>query len=69
MAKAVLRNVEGISLASTAHAAVGRGTRTRGAVILYDTRLGQIVKQVDDVGRQPYGIAVHHDAAGNKARH
>lgn len=43
-------------------------TRTRGAVVLYDTRLGLIVKQVDDVGRQPYGIAVHHDAAANKAR-
>ena len=43
-------------------------TRTRGAVVLYDTRLGQIVKQVDDVGRQPYGIAVHHDAAANRAR-
>ncbi|HVG64213.1 MAG TPA: hypothetical protein VNA24_36955 [Hyalangium sp.] len=43
-------------------------SRTRGAVVLYDTRLGQIVKQVDDVGRQPYGIAVHHDAAANRAR-
>lgn len=35
-------------------------TRIEGAVVLYDTRLGQIVAQVDDVGRQPYGIAVHH---------
>jgi hypothetical protein len=43
-------------------------TRTRGAVVLFDTRLGQIVNQVDDVGRQPYGIAVHHDAAANRAR-
>lgn len=43
-------------------------TRTRGAVVLYDTRLGQIVKQVDNVGRQPYGIAVHREAAANRAR-
>jgi hypothetical protein len=45
-------------------------TRTRGAVVLYDTRLGQIVKQVDDVGRQPYGIAVHHhhDEADGKEK-
>jgi DNA-binding beta-propeller fold protein YncE len=42
-------------------------TRIQGAVVLYDTRLGQIVKQVDDVGRQPYGIAVHR-ADANKAR-
>jgi hypothetical protein len=37
-------------------------TRIEGAVVLYDTRLGQIVAQVEDVGRQPYGIAVHHPA-------
>jgi hypothetical protein len=35
-------------------------TRIEGVVVLYDTRLGQIVAQVEKVGRQPYGIAVHH---------
>jgi hypothetical protein len=39
---------------------------TRGVVVLYDAKLGQIVAQVDDVGRQPYGLAV--DQRGTAAR-
>jgi len=42
-------------------------TRIEGAVVLYDTRLGQIVAQLEDVGRQPYGIAVHHPARTSAA--
>jgi hypothetical protein len=39
---------------------------TRGVVVLYDARLGEIVAQVGNVGRQPYGIAV--DQRGMAAR-
>jgi len=42
-------------------------TRIQGAVVLFDTRLGQIVAQVEDVGRQPYGIAVHHPSRTSSA--
>jgi hypothetical protein len=42
--------------------------RRLGVVALYDTRLGQVVKQVDEVGSQPYGIALHQPAGGNAAR-
>ncbi|MBN1210422.1 MAG: hypothetical protein JXB05_36550 [Myxococcaceae bacterium] len=37
--------------------------RRQGVVALYDTRLGQIVKQVDAVGSQPFGIALHQPSA------
>lgn len=41
-------------------------TRIPGAVVLYDTRLGQIVAQVENVGSQPYGIAVQHPARASE---
>ncbi|WP_224248682.1 YncE family protein [Hyalangium gracile] len=39
-------------------------TRTQGVLVLYDTKLGQIVRQVGDVGRQPYGLALDQRATG-----
>ncbi|WP_224362024.1 YncE family protein [Hyalangium versicolor] len=37
-------------------------TRTQGVLVLYDTKLNQVVQQVGDLGRQPYGLAVdQHD--------
>jgi hypothetical protein len=41
---------------------------TTGVVVLYDAALGQIVSQVDNVGRQPFGITADVDTVGNKAR-
>ncbi|MFL5344800.1 MAG: YncE family protein [Hyalangium sp.] len=40
-------------------------TRTLGVLVLYDTKLGQVVRQVGDVGTQPYGLAV--DQRGTSA--
>lgn len=42
-------------------------TRIKGAVVLYDTRLGQIVAQIENVGSQPFGIAVHHPVRASQA--
>lgn len=41
---------------------------TTGVVALYDAALGQIVAQVDNMGRQPYGITAAVNAAGTAAR-
>jgi len=41
-------------------------TRTRGVLVVYDARLDQIVKQVGDLGTQPFGLTV--DQRGSSAR-
>ena len=38
--------------------------QTQGVVVLYDAKLGEVVRQVGDVGLQPYGIAVDQRASG-----
>jgi hypothetical protein len=38
--------------------------RINGVVVLYDAKLGEIVAQVGDVGRQPYGLAVDQRTTG-----
>jgi hypothetical protein len=39
-------------------------TKTQGVLVLYDTKLGQVVRQVGDVGIQPYGLAVDQRSTG-----
>lgn len=37
---------------------------TLGVLVLYDTKLGQVVRQVGDVGTQPFGLAVDQRSNG-----
>ncbi len=39
-------------------------TKTLGVLVLYDAKLGQVVRQVGDVGTQPYGLAVDQRSTG-----
>jgi len=41
---------------------------TTGVVAIYDAALGQIVSQIDNMGRQPYGISADVDTVNNTAR-
>lgn len=60
----VLRRADGSDLVVVTCSA--SSNTTTGIVAIYDSKLGQLVAQVDDVGRQPYGLAV--DQRGNAAR-
>jgi hypothetical protein len=39
-------------------------TKTLGVLVLYDAKLGQVVAQVGDIGRQPYGLTVDQRSSG-----
>jgi hypothetical protein len=39
-------------------------TRTEGVLVIYDSKLGQVVRQVGSVGTQPFGLAVDRRASG-----
>jgi hypothetical protein len=39
-------------------------TQTLGVLVLYDAKLGQVVRQVADIGTQPYGLAVDQRSSG-----